>query len=950
MRPSQHQTKAGSSLTRRISDLACLSIGAAALALCISGQSVADNVHASIRKPTNIPAQDLGPALQTLAKDRNFQIVYVSEQINVLRTKGASGELTSEEALRQLLNGTGFTFKYLDEKTVTIVPVGTHTDPAKSPAASTPLVSAPAVASAPAAADDIPREGKKSFWNRLRLAQVSTNQSVSLRPDGSARGKVSDGSGEEAKLEEVVVTATRQARLLSSVPISASAFSRKSLDAQDVKQIDDIAMITPGVTFTRGNSGSTQIAIRGISSDSGASTTGVYIDDTPIQSRVIGFSSTTIFPNVFDLERVEILRGPQGTLFGAGSEGGTVRFITPQPSLTEYTDYTRGELGFTEHGDPSFEARAAIGGPLVEEKIGFRASVSYRRDGGYTNRVERFGGALIAKDDDWQDSYNARLALAFQPVDHLLITPSFYYQNIYINDSQTYWEYLSNPGKGQFNNGAPVTAPFQAISSLPALNVNYATEYFSITSNTSFYEQDNRNNRDLSALIPNDLGVMLSPTHPVPGDPDYRSQDLFITSQKAFTQEVRIQSNNFDSRFTWLAGVFYQSEHQSSDQYVPDTPAAFDRLVEAALGGTTQQIFGMGLADGVYSYRSIINSFDKQIAAFGEASFKVVGGFTMTAGLRVERSTFSFTNWSDGPFNGGLTVVNGNESETPVVPKYGVSYQINPDNLVYATATKGFRTGGANPAIPARCNADLASLGYSSAPDSYKSDSVWSYEIGSKNRLMGGRLRLESSIFDVKWSGIQQQVILGTGCGLNFVANLGKATSKGFDFQGEFLITDHLTTGLAVGYNHAVFDQSLLSPPDPVTGIRPVIARKGDSLGVNPWTVAMNLQYDFVAWGRNGYARVDDQFASRQTTPTAAEDPGNQTYASGLVKLPQTNLLSLRLGTRFNNGVDLSLFVKNAFDSHPLLSRNQTGSNLDLIYADRTFRPRTIGITITARL
>src|ERR1700676_2711551 len=145
MRPSQPQIKAGSGLTRRMSDLACLSIGAAALALCISGQSVADDVSASIRKPTNIPAQDLGPALQTLAKERNFQIVYVSELINVLRTKGASGELTSEEALRRLLNGTGFTFKYLDEKTVTIVPVTPHTDAPKSPAGSTPLILAPAV-------------------------------------------------------------------------------------------------------------------------------------------------------------------------------------------------------------------------------------------------------------------------------------------------------------------------------------------------------------------------------------------------------------------------------------------------------------------------------------------------------------------------------------------------------------------------------------------------------------------------------------------------------------------------------------------------------------------------------------------------------------------------------------------------------------------------------------
>jgi len=781
----------------------------------------------------------------------------------------------------------------------------------------------------------------------MRLSVLTAAVIICIVGLGIADHVRADGASGE--LDEIVVTATRQARLLSSVPISASAYTQKTLDEQGVKQIDDIALITPGVTFNRGNSGSTEIAIRGISSDSGASTTGVYIDDTPVQSRVIGFSSTTVFPNVFDLERVEILRGPQGTLFGAGSEGGTVRFITPQPSLTQFSDYVRSEIGFTEHGDPSFEAGAAVGGPIAENTLGFRASAWYRRDGGYTNRVERFGGALIAKDDDWQNSYNARLAFALQPIDHLLITPSFYYQDIYINDSQTYWEYLSNPRDHQFNNGAPVTAPFKAISYLPALNINYATDYFTITSNTSYYEQDNENNRDLSALIPNDLGIAISPTHPVPGDPDYRSQDLFVTSQKAFTQEVRIQSNNLDSRFTWLAGVFYQSEHQSSNQYVPDTPAAFDQLVQIALGGTTQQIFGMGLADGIYSYRSIINSFDKQIAGFGEASFKVVGGLTATAGIRVQRSTFSFVNRSDGPFNGGLTVVPGNESETPVIPKYGVSYQINPDNLVYATASKGFRTGGANPAIPARCDADLASLGYTSAPDSYKSDSVWSYEVGSKNRLMGGRLRLESSIFDVKWSGIQQQVILGTGCGLDFVANLGKATSRGFDFQGELLATDHLTTGLSLGYNHAVFDESILSPPDPVTGIRPVLVRAGNSLGVNPWTVAMNAQYDFVAWGHHGYVRADDQFASRQTTPTPSEDPGNETYAAGLVAMPQTNLLALRLGVRFANGIDLSLFAKNVFDSHPVLNRNQTGSNIDTIYVDRTFRPRTIGITLTSR-
>ena len=140
-----------------------------------------------------------------------------------------------------------------------------------------------------------------------------------------------------------------------------------------------------------------------------------------------------------------------------------------------------------------------------------------------------------------------------------------------------------------------------------------------------------------------------------------------------------------------------------------------------------------------------------------------------------------------------------------------------------------------------------------------------------------------------------------------------------------------------------------LSPPDPVTGVRPVLVRAGNSLGVNPWTLAVNAQYDFNAWGHNSYVRADDQFASRQSNPTPSEDPGNETYAAGLVQLPQTNLLSLRLGTRFSNGIDLSLFVKNVFDSHPILNRDQTGSNIDTIYVDRTFRPRTIGITITSR-
>lgn len=785
----------------------------------------------------------------------------------------------------------------------------------------------------------------------LFLSVVSTiSLAAGTAPSGGGNldsPSVSDNAGpQEEGLAEIVVTAARREQRLSDVPISASAFNQKMLDLEGVRDIDDLAQITPGVTLTRGASASTTIAIRGISSNAGSSTTGVYVDDTPVQSRVIGFASTTVFPNVFDLERVEILRGPQGTLFGAGSEGGTVRFITPQPSLTSDSNYVRSELSFTESGQPSYEAGGAFGGPIVNDKVGFRASVWFRNDGGYVNRVDRFDGSAVARDDDWANSYNARIAFAFKPVDGLLITPSFYYQNLYYNDSQIYWDYLSNPSKGEFNNGSPVTAPFQGSTYLPALNITYDAGSFTVHSNTSYFAQRDQNNRDLSRLVPDLLGVSFSPADPggVPDVSFYKLQDHFITSQAAFTQEARIQSNDPNARFSWLVGAFYQRELQYSHQFLPDSEANFGQLVQDVFGTSIINVFGVGLVNGVYDYRSLIDSVDEQVAGFGEVNFKLFSNFTLTAGVRVARSSFSFNNYTDGPLNGGASLVSGNESERPVTPRFSASYQVNSDNLVYATAAKGFRSGGANPAVPFdRCGTDLVALGYpNGAPGAYNDDSVWSYEIGSKNKLADGKVVLDSSAFYIRWSGIQEQIPLPS-CGLSFTTNLGDAISKGFDLQGQMLLGQGVTAGLAVGYTDAAYSQTIYGASDSV------IARKGNSLGVNPWTVNANLQYDFNAWGRSNYIRLKDDFASRQTAPTVSEDPGNVSYIPWEIKMPETNLLSLRLGTRVER-LDISLFMNNVFNSHPALSTNNFGSTNDAINEIRTFRPRTLGITLSGSL
>ncbi len=194
-------------------------------------------------------------------------------------------------------------------------------------------------------------------------------------------------------IDEIIVTAQRREERLQDVPISMTAFSQEKIDSQGLKNIDDLTRLTPGVMFQRSGMGSSgnyndegsDINIRGIDSSAGSSTTGIYIDDTPIQTRHIGFGSVNVFPALFDLERVETLRGPQGTLFG---EGGALRFITPNPGLTEDSGYMRAEVADTEYGAPSYEAGAAAGGPIIENVLGFRVSASFRYDGGWVDRVD----------------------------------------------------------------------------------------------------------------------------------------------------------------------------------------------------------------------------------------------------------------------------------------------------------------------------------------------------------------------------------------------------------------------------------------------------------------------------------------------------------------------------------------------------------------------------------
>jgi iron complex outermembrane receptor protein len=799
-------------------------------------------------------------------------------------------------------------------------------------------------------------------------------------------------------LEEIVVTATRREERLSDVPISVAAYSTERMDVQGVRSIDDIARLTPGISFSRTdnrNAGASSIAIRGISSTVAASTTGIYLDDTPIQTRIIGAGASNFnaYPAVFDLERVEVLRGPQGTLFGSGSEGGTLRFITPQPSVEKFSAYARVEGAFIEDGGTNYEAGGAIGGPIIDGKLGFRLSAWSRRDGGYVDRVNTDPlpgdaplavhdldpttpptvlptrtrvGPVVEEDANFQDSRVFKGALGLVPFDGMNIVLSVYHQNIRNNDTNTYWLGISDPDKGVYRQGNGLRQPSTDKFTLPSLNINWDLGPVNLVSNTSYFDRDQSALNDYAAFESSlwagfwEFPVgMVAPTKQ-------------INTQESWTQEIRLASQN-DSKLQWVAGVFYQKSTQVSRQFVQD--AFLPALFADAVGVPFPAAFPCpscapnGLADGpdgpgLYTFnQDPVRARDEQLAGFVQFDYNIIEPLTLTAGVRYSETKFSATAHYFGPVVGPDVDDAGKKTERPVTPKFGVSYKLSDDNLVYATAAKGFRVGGYNPQVGLPCTAApffaLPNLGYfpspgnpTGRPATFDSDTLWSYELGTKNAFDGGRAMLNASVYYIDWKDIQQGVALA-GCGFGFTTNMGRAVSQGFDLEASFRASDSLTLTTAIGYNDAEFRETVYGGP---AAVIPQVS-KGDKLPGSPWTVTATGQYDFSLFDQAAYIRFDFEHRSKGPDDTAALNLANRAPTPPpnlaiLVRTPEVNLLSLRAGVQVGSA-SYSIFVKNLLNENPNLVPGDLATSWFAGdphgFTGQTLMPRTAGFTFTYR-
>jgi iron complex outermembrane recepter protein len=720
------------------------------------------------------------------------------------------------------------------------------------------------------------------------------------------------GAGEGGTLSEIVVTAEKREGTIQNTPMSISAFSEEELKKSGISSVEEIAEQTPGLSFESTGPSRTQYTIRGMSSNGGAApTVGFYLDDTPITPPIDSTQGKNfIDPDLYDLARVEILRGPQGTLYGSSSMGGTIRLITNQPVLDQLQASAKAVLGGTDHGGFDFTTSGMINIPLVDNVIGVRLIATETHNDGYIDRVVQnpfplpnadgtrgnvLAAPIVARygDVNNENSQTVRLLVTLAPDERLTITPSVFWQ-----ETQQGGEDTIDEPPGTFTHYQPfdISEPFHDNFALSTLLVKYNFDGAQLSSSTAFFQRHSNQFEDESETYYTLFGQSVGFPYFAPA----RAQE----SQEArqLTEETRLTSTGAGP-FQWVGGLFFS--HFSDTYFSGNAPIP-----------SYAPIFGTDL---VLNYSEL----DKisQEALFGEVSYKVLPKLKATLGVRYLRYTDSFNLGQEGFLTPpGLGISSGSSNGNKVTPKVSLDYTPSSDVLFYLTAASGTRPGAANLPIP---TSGPLNCGQAS-PQSYSPDSIWSYEIGEKVRTLGNRLTVNSSLFYIDWSNVQQQVYLA--CGYNYTTNLGHAISKG----GEIELQAELAPSLILDQNFGYTRAEITS-----TGAASSFFIGEQLQNVPKYTMASSLEYskDLTA-GLSLSARLSNSYVS------ASMDRGYK---------PPYDLVAARFGVH-SAKFDSYLFVDNATDRLAILA-NATSLSVNIPELNRVAinRPRTIGVDLNYR-
>ncbi|MET0535644.1 MAG: TonB-dependent receptor [Steroidobacter sp.] len=705
-----------------------------------------------------------------------------------------------------------------------------------------------------------------------------------------AHASAADGDN-GTTIEEVVVTALKRSTLLGETPMSMLAVTGEAIKNRGIDNVADLLRATPGLSLVDQGAGQKRLVVRGVQS-AGEAQTGLYYDETPVSG---GAPSTTNDAGqrspemrLFDVERIEVLRGPQGTLYGSGSMGGTVRVLFNKPSY-ELGATVDSSFESTEDGDTGYQVNAMLNAPLVDDKLAARSVFYYRDRGGYIDNV------TLGRDDvNSELSRGGRVLLRYQPTDKMTLDAAVHLQR---EDSYvSAWELPA----GTYRTAVPTQLPARDDFELYSLTLNWDLSFATLTGVTSLFKRDLVVAIDASRLMAN-FGPLGAPFRPgvlmQPQDIEDRSHELRLSS-------------NSEGPLHWTAGMFYEEREAFtlSEQLLADPAIGLPRTPRS-----------------VATSRNINDTLEQR-AVFGEISYDLTSALTLTAGGRYfdyEKSITGETTVGFPLLGAVVTPPTTVESdEDGWVSKLNVAYKVGDSALLYAQANEGFRPGGANQVI-----------GLPAALTPYEADSLWNYEVGAKTRWLRDSLIVNFAAFRIDWDNMQGNGRTTNGA-FNFISNAGEARIDGVELETSIMPLPGLELSLSGTYTDAKLTQDQLDPNVNAPG------REGDRIpNVPKHAAAFSAKYEWpLVDALTAMVRTDVNYVGSSDSEFRPNNPF-------LEHIDSYTLTNLRLGVRHDlGGWSAQLFVNNLFDEVAIGRVLSNAFGRDVTFSAP---PRTIGVGLS---